>query len=1235
MELEVLDRPKTQQKQLARLLTPSGQHNLSVVAMPGESVQQLVDRAIPKEMQGYIVAFNHGMKITELENFYIREEDSILLTVVPQGGGGGGGKGGILGAVLMVAVMVAAPYAAAALSTSMGLGLAAGSMGMSALTMGIGLVGMMAVSALIPPPSTNQTGGGYNSQAASPTYSLSGQSNQSKRYGTVARIYGRHKYYPMLASNPLISNLGTESRISALYDFGLGNIKISDLKIGDSDASSLSPELHYHTNSLVTNTAYLSRRVGYDQFAYVPKKDVDIFLRTKPDTVSFTLDLSFQRGLTRFDEKGNLAEHGIDVAVAYRLVGTTTWNYLNSSSFFGATFSGHPPPNPDVTIKGALNSPFTVGIAVDSLPPGDYEIWFAKKSPDSTDNRVVESFSISLLKSFKAGSVVNLGKRHTMLEMRILATDKVSGTVQNLSAVCTSILRTTTDGVTFVDQETSNPAWIALDILTGEGNPKPLPDNLIDWPSFIKLAKYCDDNKIYANFVVDYVTTIQDLLNSVLGVAHSSMRFTSSGKYGVLIDEEQTIPRQIITPTNSWGFSGTRTFTDPPHAFLVTFINPDINWQKDERIVYADGHDETNATKFETLQTFGITNKDQAWKYGRYMLAQGIHRSETFTVTMDVENLVVQRGDLVHVAHDVPRIGGMACRVVSITGTDITVDNDLGVIPNGYSVRLDDGTVRTGRITASLDGHRFTLDNATGIHADDVIVLGQVDRVVGKYLVQSINPGANLTAELQMVKYVPEVYQADKGAIPPWDPEISIDMINTTDLKIVDLKALQELIHIDRYPYAKIDLNWGITGFNYGHSEINLWVDGKPIHVGDSSSMSYEHLIEVLKNPMLMNKKIEFEVVPYNGSGIQGQSAKIDIIPMPDDKIPAAVTGFSVNVQDMLVEIFWDKHEDDDIEYFEVRYSPNVDGIWSASQLIGILPHNSMKTSAGARTGRYFIQAVDTSGNRSIIMSQRTTIEHLPNINQVKVVNDMPLGWRGTLAGFERTSGGTIQSDGAYGSVVPESWYYFNDFVKFDDIYEVRVSSKIQAHGKHKDDIMVKWTPLTSVKPLSRASSSDWNAQLMVRSSNDATVMASWVPLASAKPLTAMTNTWSNWRAVNVSDETAKVMQFAIKAESWNPDVKVVLDDGRVEIDASDWIWRSQDHKVPASLTRILFDPPFMDIPVVAITIDGTSKAEKYEMTNKTRHGFDLKLLDAGGTIVAGQVDIAALGQGRQRTKSI
>ena len=1306
-ELEILDAPKTQQKQLTRLLTPSGPQELTAVAVPGENAQDFINRTIAEDLRGYVVLFNHGMKIVEPENFWIREDDHLLIALVPQGGGGGGGGkgGGILSAVLTIAVVVAATYFTAGIGTA-GLMSATGAFGGTLTTlgaataMGISMVGMMAISALIPPPSANTNNGGSSGYGSteSPTYSLGAQSNGMKKYQPVARIYGRHKVFPQLAANPLIQNVGTISTIASLYDFGLGDIRVTDLKIGDTMASTFNPELIWHHDSLVPNTTFLTNRVGYDQFSYILKSGSELIIRTKQSTTAFDVDLTFPRGLCYFNDQGSPSPHSVYVNIEYRKLGETAWRPLSAANFKGINAwdqEDPPPPEPidhppviralnpsggrgyldlkawtgdqnqRIGLSASTNQRFVAVISV--VPPdvGEFEFRIIKGSVDDTNTRVSEEMAVTMMKSYKDGSVVNLNKRHTMLEMRVTASEKLSGTVQTLNAIATSILRTTQDGKNFITEATSNPAWIALDILTSEANRKPISDDLIDWPSFIRFAAFCEQHKYYANFVVDYKTTVQELVASVLSTGHAAMMFTAAGKYGILLDEERDTPRQLITPANSWGFKGSRSFADIPHALLVTFINgepsgiivenaPEINWVKEERIVYNDGYDETNATNFETLETFGITNPDQAWKYGRYMLAQGVHRSEQFTVNMDIENLVVQRGDLVHVANDVAKIGGMPARVIEVNGNTVIVDQTLSVQPNGYSVRKSNGEIRTGLIVTAVAeeyGTVLTLDDAAGVEPDDLIIVGVTQRVVGKYIVQQITPGADLSAEILLVKYAPEVYQAETGEIPPWDAEISQDLIDSTDLYIASLKANQTFVYQDRRPFASINLDWIVGGFGYAQADIYFTAPGHiNEYLGSSQTLSYSHIIDLLGNPGLIDAPLTYTVIPVTAGGVSGRSASVTIYLHRDLAPPSDIKDYTLNVQSETIQLSWSNSTDPDLSYYEIRYSPDVRiPDWKYSLPLAIAPWNSTTVSVGARTGTYFIRSWDTSGNASKIEQRRTTVEKLPNVEIVEDIDDRLTIWPGIRTNFDvrvvarnkmisewyklsdvgfmdEIAGGIgdLMSSGEWGNVAPESMYVYENIVDFTDIYEVRVSSKIEAHGEYESG--------------ETAPTDAWDCWLEVRGTGRLNFISTWETMAEQPDMIGSGGQeWSDWRRIMVGDVTCKLLQMRIVARAYDPSVKVVVTDGSVIIDALDRQWSKNDIELPQGVTTIFMDPPFMfDDIAVAISIDGDVKPLTARVTNKNRLSFDIELFDImDGSTSSGKVDAIVRGQGRERIESI
>ena len=1258
---------------MARLITPSQKKEIHLPE--GLTLQQAIDVSIEEGLRDHLVVYNFGMEVTD-RSFVIRRSDSLVLAVVPQGGGGGGGGKSILGAILMIALVVTAPYLAGAMGFT--------GLGASAVAMGISMVGGLAISALVRPPDiTPQNSASYDQ---SPTYSLSGQSNQGRAYAPVAKIYGRHKYFPNLASSPIISNLGSESRIASLYDFGYGDIHLEEFKIGDSPAEQFSPELYIHQNSLVKNTVYVTRRVGYDQFQYKLIQNSPVQIRSKPKAIQFDVDIAFSRGLYRFDDKGNLLVHSIDVNFQYRPVGGA-WIDIGAESVFGVDaqyVSGN------VRLTGSTTRPFVAVVSITTPFAGDFDFKAVKISADNTDSKFGEDATITMIKSYSEGSVVNLEKPHTMVEMRILATDKISGSVQNFSAIATSILRVTDDGVNFRLEPTRNPAWIAVDILTGIATPKALPDDLIDWESWIALARHCDGMGYHSDFVVDYSTTVLELLNSVLGVARASFTMTLSGKYGCLIDVKKSVPRQLITPANSRNFGGSRNFSDRPHAFLVSYVDPEMNWQKNQRPVYFDGWNEFNSTIFEDLDTFGITSADEAWRFGRFMMAQGIHRAETFSVEMDVENLVVQRGDLVHVAHDVPKLGGIACRVVECSENNITINQELSVEPTGYTIRLSDGTIKTGNVLGylnrgipmtlrgwektlskvdpiaqrNLDRLVYVLDDATGIEPDDLIVMGVFSRVTNPYLVTAINPSQDLTATISLVKYVPEVYDADLGDIPEWNPDFGDDMINGAgNLKIIDLFAENVMIYPARYPINQIQLNWMITGFNYHHADIYVTTpDGKKNYVGESKSFSFYQVYSILQNLQLIGEFVAFEVVPVTAGGIVGESDTAFVQIFADRTPPAIPEGFGVNIQSEQVSIFWSLSNEPDLLRYEVRFTPEVlFPEWSQSQLIGFTNWDVNRITAGARTGTYMIMAYDSSDNQSEIAYQRTSIDSLPNVEIVTDINDQITNWLGELHHLvtepvktdkfisewrslysvkymsEVLAGVTaLTSEGDFGNIYPEGVYYFEKLITFDRVYEVRISSYIQAHGEQRQGSRWNYnkaSPLT----LTYVDPSLWDVWLEYRCVDEFDFMVDWASMNSVSSLFAEDNKWSEWRVITVGDVTGRVLQFRIHVISKSKDVKVYVTDGSVEINVADRVWSLNDVVIPAEGKRINYDLPFMfDETAIAVNIDGNESPAKSIITNKNRMGFDVSLVHLlDQTPLAGKIDVLVRGQGKERNNAI
>ena len=205
------------------------------------------------------------------------------------------------------------------------------------------------------------------------------------------------------------------------------------------------------------------------------------------------------------------------------------------------------------------------------------------------------------------------------------------------------------------------------------------------------------------------------------------------------------------------------------------------------------------ATLYETLdETKFCADRHQAVRDGRFHLAQGIYRPDTYELQVDPENLVAQRGDLVVVNHDVPQWGLGAGRVVSVTtdgsgnATGVVIDELLtmdGAITD-YIVRFrkSDGssvlrsvTTSAGRTNTLTFNTPFAAGDATIPVAGDLCMFGRSQYETAQMLVMNIEMGKNLSATLTLVDYAPCVYTYENEAVTntegDWDSVPDVDTL--------------------------------------------------------------------------------------------------------------------------------------------------------------------------------------------------------------------------------------------------------------------------------------------------------------------------------------------------------------------------------------------------------------------------------------------------------------------------
>jgi hypothetical protein len=324
-----------------------------------------------------------------------------------------------------------------------------------------------------------------------------------------------------------------------------------------------------------------------------------------------------------------------------------------SAGTFGPLWVTFGPGIQDVAFHGQTRTPRTISICMQMPYESEWQVLVVRTSPVSTSQLVANQIIWSTLRSSRGNMPIAPRKGRTIMEVQVTASEQISGQVQNINALCTSILY---DPRLNAWVPTRNPAWVYADILTGSANPRAVPWSQLDVPKLIEFANKCDaltvQGDIFAtcDMVVDFRTTIGELSQTVCSAGRAAPAMLD-GLYSVFLEDEDRDPVQMFTNRNASNFSATRSWVDQPHALNVKYLS-EWSWDRQELVVYADGYDALNATKFETLELMGITRAPQAWRFGRYFLAAATLRRERLSIQTDVENLVCQRGDLVRIAHD-------------------------------------------------------------------------------------------------------------------------------------------------------------------------------------------------------------------------------------------------------------------------------------------------------------------------------------------------------------------------------------------------------------------------------------------------------------------------------------------------------------------------------------------------------------------------------------------------------
>ena len=947
----------------------------------------------------------------------------VTVRVVPAGGGG---NKNLLRTLLQIAV-IAASIAFGPEIAAIGLGVevaAVTAVEAAVASALINLAGNLLIN-VIAPIRPAPTGG---DQPPSPTFAIENARNTARTFQPVPVVLGRHRQVAPLGSQTFTEIVGDDQYLRVLVVWGYGRLKIEDVRIGETSIDEFEDVEIEHREGQPGDAPFtlFPSTVDQDAFSITLFQADGFSQRTSgPDADELSVDFLFPKGLVVVNGEGETLIRPITMEIQFRKVGDVDWL---TPTFTATTISPDNISGSEVTIVGRREEAVRYGFRWSTPERAQYEVRGRRLSDDLGlffRNAFDESAWVTL-RAITNEDPLNFSHPVAATALVIRATDQLNSTVDELNAIVSSYALDW-NGAAWVEQTTSNPASLYRHVLQGNANARALTDSRIDLDGLQKWHDTCAANGFEFNMIRDFSASVWDTLADIASVGRASPSQVD-GKWSVVCDVLQTVPTQHFTPRNSNSFRVERGFPDMPHALRVRFNNRNEDWRQDERIVYDDGYDESNATDFASLDAPGIDDPDHIWKFARFAIAQGRLRPERWTFNVDFEHLVARRGDMVLITHDVLLVGIKSGRIKSLifdgsnNVTGLVSDEELPMEEGksyGLSFRAVGDHEITRQVVTTVGEHNTTVTLSTPITeaevmssqllAGDLFGFGELGSETIEGLVIAVEPDSDLAAKLSVVPYSPAVYSADTGTIPAYDSGLT-PLATTPSLVVTGIRSDESALErgagntlLVRIAVQRPGVIFAAQIRASGTDESFLPVkvvglSDSEVLIGDVQEGQTYDLRLRWNDP---TKLIPGAWTPINNHTVVGQTTP-----------PGGLTDLTISVAGGQAILRWGAPEELDVKFGGVvrfRHSSELDASsasWQSSTSISRTARaEDLIVALPLKPGTYLARVFDRGGRQSTDVAKIST-------KQASVLAFTTLGTAVEHSAFSGVKSGTVAIDG-------------------------------------------------------------------------------------------------------------------------------------------------------------------------------------------------------------------------------
>tara|TARA_B100002019_G_scaffold42616_1_gene35690 strand:+ start:15361 stop:18669 length:3309 start_codon:yes stop_codon:yes gene_type:complete len=813
---------------------------------------------------------------------------------------------------------------------------------------------------------------------------------------------------------------------------------------------------------------------------------------------------------------------------------------------------------------------------------------------------------------------------------------------------------------------TNDPAWLLYALLTDTRWGAGIPESSLDVFDFYNVSQYCNalvpdgkggqEPRFSCNMVIntrkEVYSVIQELTSLFRGIA-----YYGAGSL-VLNQDKPTDSRYQIGQSNvvdgNFIYSGTSLKTRHTCATVAYQSYEDLGEVKFEYVELAD-----QVTKYgvinKDVRALGCYSQGQAHRLGKWLLLTEANLTQTVSFAISIDSGIVLRpGVVIDIADPVKAGTRRSGRISSATTTQITIDSttdlsvNLGNSPT-ISVMMPTGLVET-RDISSIASDVITVNSSfsEAPNAQSVYLIQTTDVQSNQFRVISVAEGEDGTYGVTAIEYNESIYAAVEQNLSLTQRDIS--NLSATPDPVTAIKGSEYLYQRGQGVFVGFDVSFIPPKLRTNQFQISYRIDNDNFQQIDTNSPSASLLA-------LRPGTLEVRVQAFNflGKGSQISTATFNIL--GKTALPGNVQNLSIEaVSANTARLKWDQTVDLDVKVggkVHIRHSSLTDGTATFSNsvdLITAIAGSSTDVAVPLLEGEYIVKFADDGGRFS--PDDTSVIVDLPDaLGKLLVKNhredqQTPLPFQGThVDTFYSDQYDALTLDGStlidsvadvdlipiidfLGDIKSLGTYTLLDTIDMGLALDaVEFSRRFVTRGFLPSDTVDGRTALIDTwTDFDGAAVNNVNAELYIRSTNDD---------PSGSP------TYGAWAPFNSGTFKGRGFQFKTELTSSKVDENILVDELGYKIELTPRFDQSTAAIASGTSTKsVTFAKPFFvgtsallgantQLPSVGITVQNLGANERFNVSNVSSTGFDIDVLDSGGSNVDRNFTYTANGYGR------